>query len=599
MVFVKKLNFHFKDIPIFFRLSIIILFVFILTLGLFLVTYISYQKEKQTSIYHTVDSSNHQTISKIDDYIDDLSNITKLPLTYKQADVEYMTNLYNFAVKGENTFTFQRLNEQIFEEIFTLKKSVNSCFIFNLEGVGDYKVRDAIYQPFNPSSEEWFPNCIEAFGKPVLVDTYELPNVVNERSKPLYVFGLARGIVRLENGSVIGILLVNTEITFFEEITENMQLTDNHRIIILHDDYTIYDTETEYIGKTTEQALLSVPANTDREMYTLNMDGADMLASSVTSSSSNWRIISLLPEEELFSDINHALQRNILMLTIVMTLSMGLLFLISRQIVAPINRLVKVMKIAESGDFNSRILVDRKDEVGMLSESYNSLLEKIDELIHEVYIQKIASSELELQMLQSQINPHFLYNTLESISMMATLNDDDITADMTANLGSLLRYSISNLNHQVTLGDEIAQLKKYASLQEHRFHSQYSIEIDIDQKFYPSSMPKLILQPIVENAIYHGMSSVQSGGKILVSATKVSHNTLLITVTDNGKGMSADKVKDLNGYINEENELFKSIGMRNVNRRIQLFCGSEYGLTVQSAPEQGTTVSVRILTDYS
>ena len=252
------------------------------------------------------------------------------------------------------------------------------------------------------------------------------------------------------------------------------------------------------------------------------------------------------------------------------------------------------MKFAESGDFSTHIQVDSTDEVGMLSASYNSLLDKINELIQEVYVEKITSSELELQMLQAQINPHFLYNTLESISMMAAINNDDATADMAALLGSLLRYSISDFNRLVTLSDELAQLRKYIQLQEQRFHSQYQIDVNIDPKFYTITTPKMILQPIVENAIYHGMASVRSGGKILVTAEQPDRSTLLLTVHDNGTGMTEQQVKDLNGYINEENNLFKSIGMRNVNRRIQLFCGLEYGLTIESSPAKGTTVYVRI-----
>lgn len=593
-----KFKFHFKNLPIFLRLSIVIFFVFLLTIVLFLTTSFSYQKEKQAELYRTLNSSNQQAISKIDDYINDISNITKLPLTYKQADTEYMTLLNNFSTKGENTFAFQLFNEQIFEEIFTYKKSVNSCFIFNPDGAGDYKVHDPIYQPFNPSTEVWFSECIDAFGKPVLVDTYELPNLVRQSESPFYVFGVARGIVRLENASVIGVLLVNTKISFLEDICKNMQLTDNHRIVILHDNYTIYDTRTDNIGKAPDNVLLSTPENTDTEMFSVSIDGTDMLAASVTSSTSGWKIISLIPEAELFSDINHTLTINILAFTFVMLFSLYLLFLVSRQIVVPINRLVKVMKIAESGDFQARIQVDRQDEVGKLATSYNSLLEKISELIHEVYQQQITASKLELQMLQSQINPHFLYNTLESISMMATINGDETASEMAANLGSLLRYSISNPNQQVTLGEEIMQLKKYIALQEQRFRSQYTIEINIDQKSYPISMPKLILQPIVENAIYHGMSSVRSGGKITVAASRTEHHILLITVSDNGKGMSAEQVSNLNGYINEENELFKSIGMRNVNRRIQLFCGSGYGLTITSTPDEGTTVFVRIPAEF-
>ena len=595
----KKLKSLFKNTSIFIRLALIIITVMLMILTLFFITSANYRKEKQAYVYAAVNQTNHQTLNKIDDYIDDIANITKIPLTFKEADEVYMTRLAAFNESGDNTYAFQQLNEQIFEEIFTYKKSVNSCFIYNLSGAGDYKVKYAIYQPFDPTGTEWFDNSIDAFGKPVLVDTYELPGIVNDRLRPVYVFGIARGIVLLKKASVIGILLVNTEVTYFEELCDDMLLTENHRVIILHDDYTIYDTHKEYIACPAEEALLGIPSDTGDDMFSLSVDGKQMLASSVSSAKSGWRIISMIPKEELFSEINQIQHRNIFILLLVMAFSLCLLFFATRRIVNPINRLSKIMKIAESGDFNTHIQVEGNDEVGVLSASYNSLLDKINELIQQVYVEKITSSELELQMLQSQINPHFLYNTLESISMMATMNDDETTADMAALLGSILRYSISDFNQLVTLKDELTQVKKYTQLQEIRFHSQYHISLDVDARFYPIQTPKMILQPIVENAIYHGMSSVRSGGIISVTASQPDRNTLLLIVHDNGAGMDEQQVQNLNGYIQEENNLFKSIGLRNVNRRIKLFCGPEYGLFVESSPEGGTTVTVRIRPDQT
>ena len=593
----KKLIDNFKNTPIFIRLSAIILLVFLLILCLFSISFNNYRKEKENSIFRTVYQNNSQAISKIDDYINDIHNITKIPLTYKQGDTVYMNLLNDFTVNNNNSYEFQLLNEQMFEEIFTYKNFVNSCFIFNLNGECDYKVKKAIYEPFNPSDQSWFKDSINAFGKSVIVDTYELPNVVHEHSKPLFVFGVARSIVRIQDASVSGILLVNTDISYFEDICNDIKITPNHRIVILNDDYTIYDTNKTNIANKAEDFFKSIPQTTDENMCSLSIDGQTMLATSVKSDSSNWRIISLIPQSELFSEITKMQKRYTNILICIMALSMFLLFFVSNQIVEPIKRLISIMKIAESGDFNTHIQVNQSDEVGMLSLSYNSLIDKINELIHEVYLQKIASSEIELQMLQSQINPHFLYNTLESISMMATINDDDITAEMTTNLGSILRYSISNINQLVTLGDEIIQLKKYIALQECRFRSQYSITIDIDEKYHSITMPKLILQPVVENAIYHGMSTIRSNGKINITAKKNNNNTLLLIVSDNGLGMTEQKLEDLNGYINEENNLFKSIGMRNVNRRIKLFCGSEFGIKIDSTLNEGTTVFIHIISD--
>ena len=252
-----------------------------------------------------------------------------------------------------------------------------------------------------------------------------------------------------------------------------------------------------------------------------------------------------------------------------------------------------MMKMAEDGDFTNHVRLETRDEVGRLANSYNSLIDRINSLIKEVYLERINANELELQMLQSQINPHFLYNTLESISMMATINDDDITADMAASLGSILRYSISDLNLPVSLGDEVNHVKQYFSLQEYRFKNQYRLETDIEPSLLSLQTPKLMLQPIVENAIYHGMSTVRSGGLIRITGERKGRGVYEIRVTDNGAGIPAEKLESLNDYINEKNENFSSIGLRNVNRRIKLFCGENAGVTVSSTGGN-TVVTIRL-----
>jgi two-component system sensor histidine kinase YesM len=201
-------------------------------------------------------------------------------------------------------------------------------------------------------------------------------------------------------------------------------------------------------------------------------------------------------------------------------------------------------------------------------------------------------------MLQSQINPHFIYNTLESISMMATINDDDTTSDMASALGSILRYGISNYNAEVLVKDEIDNLEQYILLQDIRFNSMYTISIKMDSDIQSLRIIKLILQPIVENAIYHGMKNVRSNGKIEVIGNN-EREILNFYVVDNGKGMDTKQTKLLNEYINDQNNCFKSIGLRNVNKRIKLRYGNDYGLFISSNPESGTKVHIKVPCVYS
>lgn len=589
----KRVWDRFNDTPIFFRLSFIIVFVIVVLLIFSYSNYTNFTREKEYSAVATVEQANNQALDIIDNYLTDISNITKIPLTYRTADDNYMAELKQFSQDGKSKLSFQKMNEQMFEEIMAYKPSIDSCYIFNLDGVGDYKVRTPIYGIMNPVEEQWFKESIRQFGNPVIVDTYELPFIADNKG-PIFAFGIARGIVRIESGAVIGVLLVNVKTDYMRDVLANVKITDNHRVLIINNNKTIYDTLENNIGKITDDKISSINWNSNKKLNIVNLDGEKMLVASEISEYSGWRIISLVPLGELLSDLQKR-QGGILAFTVTLIIiTLILLFAIIIRIIKPIKRLEAIMILAENGKFDIQVQNVGRDEIGSLSRSFNAMITKINNLINEVYIEKINQSQLELQMLQTQINPHFLYNTLESISMMAVINNDVTTSDMAANLGAILRYGISNYDEEVSLGDEILNLEKYIELQELRFSSIYTIRIDIDPELYSVRMIKLILQPIVENAVYHGMSQTRSGGKIIISAARIDKKILRFQIADNGVGMEEELLRNLNEYIQGENELFSSIGLRNVNKRIKLRYGNEYGVTITSQLDKGTIVCASI-----
>ena len=597
----KKIISFYNNLSIVVKFTLIIILAFVLTFGSILISANLYTSERLASYFDVHTSNNRQLIDKIDSYILDISNITKIPLTYKLKDTTYMSLLSDFNKTGANSYEFQQQNEQIFEQIMTYKNEVNSCYIFNTEGDGDYKVKYAVYAPFNPTCEYWFDLAVDQFGKPVFVRTYELPEIVNERLKPVYVFGIARGIVQLKSGSVIGVLLVNTEVSFLEKLCDEVRLGNNQRILIMNDDYCIYDTKGEFTACALpkDSELLQIPGNTKDNFYRARINGTMSYITSTSTDTFGLSVISIAPAGDLLDGLSRILFVSFLQLLVIIIAILLVTYFALRRIVSPITVLSSMMKMAEDGDFTNHVRLDREDEVGKLADSYNSLIDRINSLIKEVYLEKINANELELQMLQSQINPHFLYNTLESISMMATINDDDVTSDMAASLGAILRYSISDLNAPVSLVDEINHVKQYVELLEYRFKNQYSLKIEVPTSLYSVQTPKLILQPIVENAIYHGMRTVRTGGLIRINAQKADRNTLEIRITDNGSGVPKNKLSQLNDYINEKNDNFSSIGLRNVNRRIRLFCKtkedlSDIGVKVVNIPEGGAEVIIRI-----
>lgn len=244
-------------------------------------------------------------------------------------------------------------------------------------------------------------------------------------------------------------------------------------------------------------------------------------------------------------------------------------------------------------------------------------MKKIRILVEKCSNQKIRENraemfdkQAELAALQSQINPHFLYNTLESIRGQALIDDNTEIAKMVEALAAFFRYSISRKGDLVTLRDELANIQNYMVILRYRFNNRFSLNIYIDEedkKAYDYFIPKLILQPVVENAIFHGLEECLEGGKVDIEVI-VTDNSLILTVSDNGKGMDSKTLSELNERIRlanqhmddkkESKQRNTGIALPNINKRIQLLFGEEYGINVYSTLNQGTDIEITIPANY-
>lgn len=235
------------------------------------------------------------------------------------------------------------------------------------------------------------------------------------------------------------------------------------------------------------------------------------------------------------------------------------------------------------------------------------------------YIEKMGETQglerldkqTELTALQTQINPHFLYNTLDSIRGQALIDDNYEIARMVEALGAFFRYSISRTGNLVTLRDELANINNYMLIQGYRFNNRFSLEIIIDEEdenAYDFLIPKLIIQPVVENAIFHGLEEKIEGGKVSIEII-VTEKNLIIIISDNGKGIESERLKCLNERIqsaymqSDDNSMKKyrntGIALPNIHKRIQLLFGEEYGVIIYSTIGQGTSVEITIPADYT
>lgn len=267
--------------------------------------------------------------------------------------------------------------------------------------------------------------------------------------------------------------------------------------------------------------------------------------------------------------------------------------LLVSSIQAPINTLKRACDTMEQENFSIEIRDNAHDEMHDLIHSFNTMSEKIYYLIQEVYRRDTLQAQTELQMLRSQINPHFMYNTLETIRAAALSQHNPQLARMVSLLGKTLRYGVSTPSEPVTLSQEINNLYDYIELQNIHFEGRLIFNLNIEDQLKNCIIIKLLLQPLVENAIYHGVGVTDQQGIIDIFGF-TDGSTLTFKVADNGIGISPDEVDLLNDYINHKNESYKSIGLRNVNRRIKLYYGDSYGLRLDSVLGRGTVITIEI-----
>ncbi|WP_251028397.1 sensor histidine kinase [Bacillus sp. ISL-18] len=241
----------------------------------------------------------------------------------------------------------------------------------------------------------------------------------------------------------------------------------------------------------------------------------------------------------------------------------------------------------------------RQDEVGILYTEYNNMIEEINRYIKESFQNKLITLDSQMKSLEAQINSHFLYNTLESINSIAEIEEIESISIMTKALGDMFRYSIKTESELVRLSDEIDHVKNYITIQNIRYDNSIDFNLEIPSKISSCCILKLILQPIIENSILHGLEKKRMKGNVKLKAYEISQNRIVFEISDNGIGMDKDGLDKIRNFLQEQPEFKElgkrskeSIGLKNVHSRIALYYGLEYGLNVDSEPNKGTTIKI-------
>ncbi|NOU75659.1 HAMP domain-containing protein [Paenibacillus sp. LMG 31458] len=335
--------------------------------------------------------------------------------------------------------------------------------------------------------------------------------------------------------------------------------------------------------------------NDDSMAIVDNAAGGSHLFVQERTSTLGWRVLCFIPMSELLSSTRVLVFVIALVSLLAVLISTGIAVLLSNSTTRNIKILEQTMRRVEDGNFDVRIIPLGRDEIGSLSIRFNFMLSRINDLINTVYKEQIAKQQAEFTVLMSQINPHFLYNTLGTVKWYARMNHQAEIERMVTSVIELLKSSVRRVGEFHSLEQEINQLKNYIYIQKIGYGDAFHMDYEVNEQLMESEVPYFILQPLVENAILHGIEMSKGSGRIVLYA-RIEEKQLLLIVEDNGIGMEAEQALNLlnEATCKESVPGVTSIGIHNVNERIQLYYGEKYGLSYESAPGLGTKAIVRI-----
>ncbi|WP_123042081.1 sensor histidine kinase [Cohnella candidum] len=320
----------------------------------------------------------------------------------------------------------------------------------------------------------------------------------------------------------------------------------------------------------------------------ITLDGVNTIVCFDRSQVTGWMSIVMTPESALVGSLVPVIRASTTLLAVIMGIvALIFAYFISGKITNPIKKLLGAMRSVGEGDFQTRVVVSTNDEFGILLQRFNLMNDRIRLLVSENYEIKLKEQEAEIQALNMQMNPHFLYNTLNVMNWMAIENDQKELSKTLVCLSNMLHYTSRKEWGAVHLSEEIEWMKNYFYIMSVRFEGKFTVSYEIDSMLYDYKMPRLLFQPFVENAILHGFDQTEAGGLIRIRGW-IEHGTRYFEIEDNGRGMSSDAV---HAILYRESS---SVGIKNTIARIRMTYGEEYGVMISSDPGFGTKVTITL-----
>jgi two-component system, sensor histidine kinase YesM len=532
-------------------------------------------------LLHTVSTSTNTVIGNVAEF-------SKLIVSNDEIQDSLRNTLTNYS------FAYQHQADVAVDRLVGGSSYASSIHIFDLRG-HKYSAEKGIARTVkitNITQAPWYNEVMKKKGSYILA--YNAGGIFNPVSFEGSFISLIRVINDLHTQTPLGILVLNIPEAVLEKSCYDMTNNPDAEILLMDgQDNILIDSDNTSGFDLTKFIYDNEKLN---KKYTLwKSDQTEYMVSYLRIDETGWKVASIIPYRELSKESGFiGLVTFLLVAVNSLLLFVGSIF-ISRTITVPIKKFCEAMKGIEKGEFKKVQLKAGKDEIGRLRDGYNTMVEEIQKLIYRIVEEQKLKRKTELEVLQAQIKPHFLYNTFDSISSLALSGKNQDVYNIMKALGNYYRTSLSKGKELITIGEELDVVSNYLKIQKYRYEDMFSVEYDIDEEVKKYKILKLVLQPFVENALYHGIRPMQKSGSIYIGA-KYHGDSIELIIADNGMGMTGEDVQKLtSGRTAREKNSF---GIWGTIERLKILYGIEEIVTIESSPGNGTRVIIKIPAEH-
>lgn len=531
-----------------------------------------------------------QLTLRMDAYMEELDRLTMMPYQY-----ENIITFLNSKREHDQPLTLQEikdLNSFVTQVFLNGRIDIVGVSLFGENGASYVVLPESQYVT-NYSMDDkltWLQQENSMDGRSIFTATHNI-ETVNGIQYP--VFSIARELRVFDSGKKLGYIVIDVNPKFLQQILSEVTLGDREEIFV-----TTAEEELVAVKQkdTMRGELSGLWQHEELEGVThADLEGERQQIAYVTSEITNWKTVGIVPVTELTKET--VLIRNTLLIIGTACVVLAILFstFLAYRITEPLRSLTKLMRKVERGDLLVTFPVKQWDEVGHLGHTFNMMVSRLSELGYLLYETEIREKDAQITALQSKINPHFLYNTLGSISMYAEIKGNREVVTMTNTLSRLLRYSLNGRKERVSLQDELNHVKGYMTIQQMRYEDRISFQLEVEDELMDCEVIPLIIQPIVENALNHGIDRGIGYGAIDLICRR-DDNKLVVTVSDDGTGILEEELSRLQWKLNHSKDIGGSFGngLLNVHRRIVLHYGEAYGLSLQNIEPSGLKVTISL-----